>query len=69
MDRCTPLLDANKFTKLGSEATWATCVGNETVTASEDDVGKALVLYQGILICVDTLICDIKYIIKSNCNW
>lgn len=46
MDRCTPLLDANKFTKLGSEATWATCVGNETVTASEDDVGKALVLYQ-----------------------
>ena len=50
MDRCEPLLDANKFAKLSSEATWATCVGNETDSASEDDVGKALVLYQGIRI-------------------
>ena len=52
MDRCVPLLDANKFAKLSSEATWATCVGNETDAdaASVDDVGKALVLYQGIRI-------------------
>ena len=50
LDRCTPLLDANKFAKLRTEATSAKCDGNETVVSSEDDVGKTLVLYQGILI-------------------
>lgn len=47
MDRCTLLLDASKFAKLSNEATRATCAGNETVAASEDNVEKALVLYQG----------------------
>ena len=50
LDRCTPLLDANKFAKLFNEATSAKNDGNETVVASVDDVGKTLVLYQGILI-------------------
>merc|ERR1712039_788711 len=32
--------------KLSNEASPATCVGNVTVATSEEDVGKALVLYQ-----------------------
>ena len=53
LDRCTPLLDVNKFAKLRTEATSAKGDGNETVVASVDDVGKTLVLYQGIILLMN----------------